>query len=345
MSRGTLRAGTWLSLPVRPRTLRTAALLVAGILLAAVLTLTLGDLGVAPARLPAALLGVPTGVATDGIVLGTIRGPRLVTAIGAGAAFGVSGALFQAVTRNPLGSPDVIGLSAGAAAGAAATGLLWPGILPAPAGALLGAVAAMVLVFLGTGRGFASPSRMLLVGIGVSAMALAFVQYAIARAGVQQATVLAAYLNGSLASRTWDHVAIVWGSILVLLPCAALMSPRLQLVEMGDEQADALGARSGATRLWSVLAAIGLATAAVAACGPIAFIALAAPQIAKRLSRAPGPNIVLSALMGAFLLTVADVLTQQLPSSAQLPVGIVTAAIGGLYLGYVLVTEWKKGTV
>jgi iron complex transport system permease protein len=94
-----------------------------------------------------------------------------------------------------------------------------------------------------------------------------------------------------------------------------------------------------------VLIAIGLATAAVSVAGPEAFIALTAPQIARRLTRSAGPNLVLSALMGAFLLTLADLLTQQSPFAVQLPVGVLTAVIGGIYLGYLLVAQWKKGTV
>jgi iron complex transport system permease protein len=343
MSAATLRWGRWLSLPVRRRSIVIAGALAAGILVVAGLSLTLGRLGIAPADLVPAILGNSTG--PDAIVFEVLRGPRLAVGVAAGAAFGASGALFQTVTRNPLGSPDVIGLTSGAAAGAAAFGLLWTGILPLPVGALVGALAAMSLVWLGTGRGFSSPARMLLVGIGVSAMSLAFVQYVITRVGLEQATVLASFLNGSLASRTWAHAAIIWVSVAVLLPAALLTTRRLQLMEMGDEQADALGARSAPARLWAVLIAIGLATAAVSVAGPVAFIALTAPQIAKRLARSAGPNLVLSALMGAFLLTLADLLTQQSPFAVQLPVGVLTAVIGGIYLGYLLVAQWKKGTV
>lgn len=343
MSGGTVRVGRGVSIRVRRGALILAGLLVVAIVVVAVLTLTLGELGIAPGDLLPTILG--TGSARDAIVFGAFRGPRLIVAVLVGAAYGVSGTLFQTVTRNPLGSPDVIGLTAGAAAGAAAFGLLWTGILPMPVGALIGACAAMALVWLGTGRGFSSPARMLLIGIGVAAVSLAFVQYVIARAGLEQATLLAAYLNGSLASRSWSDAAMIGISIVALLPCALLLTRRLQLMEMGDEQADALGARSARTRLLAILVAIALATAAVSAAGPIAFIALTAPQIVRRIARTAGPHIVLSALMGAFLLALADLLTQQSPFAVQLPVGIVTAAIGGIYLGYLLVSEWKKGTV
>jgi iron complex transport system permease protein len=339
----TLRVGGWLSLPVRSRSLLVGLGLVGALVVIVMLTVTLGTLGVAPADLARTVLG--QGAGTDRIVWGTIRGPRLIVGIAAGAALGIAGTLFQTVTRNPLGSPDVIGLSAGAAAGAAAFGVLWTGILPQPVGALVGASAAMGLVYLATGRGFSSPSRMLLVGIGVSAVSLAFVEFVIVRVGREEAITLAAYLSGTLASRSWDHAATIWLSLVVLAPCALVLSRRLQLVEMGDEQADALGARSGRTRVFAVLVSIGLATAAVNVVGPIGFIALTAPQIARRLTRAPGPNVVMSALVGALLLCLADLLTQQSPFPVQLPVGVLTALVGGLYLGSLLFGQWKKGTL
>jgi iron complex transport system permease protein len=335
--------GRWLSLPVRARSVIVAASLVAAILVVAVLTISLGRLGVSPAAIGGTVLG--NGVGTDRIVWGTIRGPRLVVAVAAGAALGIAGTLFQTVTRNPLGSPDVIGLSAGAAAGAAAFGVLWTGIVPQPVGALIGACVAMTLVYLATGRGFASPSRVLLAGIGISAASLAFVEFVMVRVGREEAITLAAYLSGTLASRSWEHVATIWLSLILLTPFALALSRPLQLIEMGDEQADALGARSGRIRLFAILVSIGLATAAVNVVGPIGFIALTAPQIARRLTRAAGPNVVVSALTGAFLLCLADVLTQQSPFPVQLPVGVLTALIGGLYLGFLLLGQWKKGTL
>lgn len=330
MSNLTLRAVT------RPAAVAFALLV--GIVFVAVLTLTLGQLGV-----PLAHLFTPDG--TEKIVLGTLRGPRLSVAILAGAAFGVAGTLFQTVTRNPLGSPDVIGLSAGAAAGAAAFGLMWTGIMPLPVGALVGALVAMVLVFAGTGRGFSSPSRMLLVGIGVSAMAGAFVQFAVLRAGREQATVLTAYLSGSLASQSWDQVVIIAGCLAVLLPAALALSRRLHVLALGDEASNALGSPSGTARILAVLVGIGLATGAVSVVGPVAFIALTAPQIALRLARVPGPAIGLSALTGSALLVVADLLSQQSPLPVQLPVGILTAALGGIYLGFLLISQFRQGTL
>ncbi|ROQ41326.1 iron complex transport system permease protein [Frondihabitans sp. PhB188] len=341
--RPVLRMGTWLSLPVRRRSVVVGAILALGLLVLTLLTLTLGTLGVPLAELPRAIVDPAPG--RTEFVLNVLRGPRLITAIATGAALGVAGALFQTVTRNPLGSPDVIGLGAGASAGAACFGLLIPGLIPVPAGALVGALAAMGLVWLGTGRGFSSPGRMILVGIGVSAMAVAFVQFVLTRAGQQEATTLATYISGTFADRQWSDVAISGLTVAVLVPCALLLSRRLDLVEMGDELADSLGGRTTLTRSLVVLVAIGLATGAVSATGPIAFVALTAPQVARRLAKAPGAGILLSGLMGAVIMTAADLLVQQSPFGVQLPVGLLTALVGGVYLGYLLVREWKKGTV
>ncbi|MBC7725331.1 MAG: iron chelate uptake ABC transporter family permease subunit [Burkholderiaceae bacterium] len=338
-----IRWGERISVRVSKRSLVIGAVAALVLLVISVLTLTAGDLGIALPNLLPAVVSSPGG--KEGFVLERLRGPRLVVAVLTGAAFGISGALFQTVTRNPLGSPDIIGIGVGAGAGAAAFGLVWPGILPLPVGALIGALVAIVLVWFGTGRGFSSPSRVIIVGIGVSAMGLSFIQYVIARAGREEATVLAAYLNGSLASRDWADAAIIVGALLVLVPAALLLGRRLALIEMGDEAADALGANARGTRTWSILVAVGLSTAAVSVAGPIAFVALASPQVAKRLARSPGANIALSAVMGAVMLTLADLAVQQAPFGVQLPVGILTAVIGGLYLGYLLVREWKKGTL
>lgn len=342
-TRPVLRVGTWLSIPVRRRSLVVGASFALALLVLCVLTLTAGSLGVPLLKLPSSILSPPD--ARTSFVLDILRGPRLVAAVLTGAALGVAGALFQTVTRNPLGSPDVIGLGSGASAGAACFGLLIPGILPTPVGALVGALVAMALVWVGTGRGFSSPGRMILVGIGVSAMAVAVIQFVMTRVGQEQATVLAAYISGTLADRSWQDVVTVGLPVLVLVPCALALSRRLDLVEMGDELADGLGGRSNLTRNLVILIAIGLAAASVAAAGPISFVALTAPQVARRLARAPGAGILLAALAGACIMTLADLLAQQSPFGVQLPVGILTAVVGGIYLGSLLLREWKKGTV
>lgn len=341
--RGYLTIGRSVALPVARVSVVAAIVVAALTVVAAVATLSLGRLGIAPSDLVSALTQGATG--KQAFVLERLRGPRLVVAVGTGAALGLSGALFQTVTRNPLGSPDVIGLSAGAGAGAAVVVLLLPDVLPAPAGALAGAVIAMALVYVSTGAGFRNPGRLIVAGIGVHAIATAFTQYVVYAVERDKATVLTAYVNGSLATRSWEHAATIWAVLLVVVPLITLFARRLTVSEMGDELAGSLGAEPGQARAVAVTLSIVLSAGAVAVAGPIAFIALTAPQIARRLTRLPGPHLTLAALVGALLLVLADLAAQQLPISGNLPVGIYTLAVGGLYLGYLLTREWKKGSL
>lgn len=337
--RATLRVGSRIAVPVRRSSLLAALVTVVLLLLAATLTLTLGRLGIRLADLPDALAGGATG--KNAFVLNRLRGPRLSVAVATGAAFGLSGALFQSVTRNPLGSPDVIGLGAGAGAGAAAVALLLPGALPVSAGALLGAVVAMAAVYLSTGTGFRSPGRLVVAGIGVSAMATALTQYVVYAVERDKASSLTAYVNGSLAARSWDDSTTIWAVLLVCLPCAVLLARPLALGEMGDDLSTGLGVDPGRVRTAAVLLSIVLSAGAVAVAGPIAFVSLTAPQVAKRVTRSGGPHLVMSTLIGALLLVLADLAAQQLPLFDNLPVGIYTMAVGGAYLGWLLVREWR----
>lgn len=327
---------------VNRRAIVVCASALVAVLLLAVLTISVGDLGVSIGDLPAVLAG--EGSRAQEWVLWSNRAPRLGVAIGAGAAFGIAGSIFQSVTRNPLGSPDVIGLGAGAAAGAAAATLVWPGVVPAPVGALAGAGLAITLVLFGAGRGLKAPFRMVVVGIAIGAMALAFVQLALARATTEEAQVVAAWLNGSLLSRRLSHVVTIAVALLVLVPLALTLTRRLQLVEMGDDAAIALGVSPGRTRTAAIAVGVALTAAAVTVCGPVSFIALTAPQIARRLTRSTGPGMLAAACTGSALLVAADLLAQHAPWGVQYPVGVLTALLGGSYLAYLLVREWRKGT-
>lgn len=343
MSAPVLHLGAGVTLRWHRRAVLVCAVMVVVALVAMLVTLTVGVLGIPLADLPAVLAG--DGSRAQQWVLRTNRMPRLLVGVGAGAAFGVAGSVFQSVTRNPLGSPDVIGLGAGAAAGAAAASLVWPGVVPAPVGAVLGALLAVVAVFVGSGRGFASPYRMVVTGIAVGAMALAFVQLALVRATREDAQVMAAWLNGSLASRRWSDVTVIAVALVLLVPAALALTRALQALEMGDDAATSLGVSPGRTRLLAVGVGVLLTAAAVAVCGPVAFVALAAPQIARRLTRSTGPGMVAAGCTGAAALVVADLIAQRLPFGVQYPVGVVTAGLGGVYLAALLVREWKRSSL
>jgi iron complex transport system permease protein len=176
-------------------------------------------------------------------------------------------------------------------------------------------------------------------------MSLAFVQYALSRARVADAQQVDAWLFGGLDGRRPRDVLLVAVAVTVLLPAALVLSRRLQLLEMGDDIATGLGVPPRSTRTAAFVLGVLLTTAAVAVAGPVTFVALAAPQIARRALRSPGPGVAAAALTGAVLLVAADVVAQNLPLPVRLPVGIVTAALGGAYLATLLVREWRRGAV
>ncbi|MFE6490610.1 FecCD family ABC transporter permease [Streptomyces sp. NPDC057748] len=341
--RKVIGAGGRVAVPVRRVSVLTALVLLVLLLAGAVATLSLGRLGVPLADLAGALTGGAEG--KDAFVLERLRGPRLTVAVGTGAALGLSGALFQSVTRNPLGSPDVIGLASGAGAGAAISALLFPDTVPVALGALLGALLAMALVYVSTGTGFRNPARLVIAGIGVAAIGTAITQYVVYAMERDRAAVLTAYVNGSLSARSWEDATTIWLVLLVAAPLTALVSRRLDIGEMGDDIAAALGSEPRRTKTAAALLAIVLSAGAVSVAGPIAFVSLTAPQIARRITRVSGPHLALSALTGALLLVLADLCAQQLPLFDNLPVGIYTMAVGGVYLGCLLVREWRRGAL
>ncbi len=278
-------------------------------------------------------------VVTQWLVL-TVRLPRALVALAVGAALGLAGALFQSITRNPLGSPDVMGLTAGASAGAVATIMLWPGLMPVGAAAVAGALLAILLVWLCSGSGFRSPHHMVVAGIGVGAMAFAFVQFSLSSLRRDEALEAALWLHGSLASRHWGDVISMGIALLTLMPLALALRAPLLVLELGDDVAHALGVPVVRTRVCAVVLGVLAAAAAVSVAGPIAFVALAAPPIARMCAGADGPQPLLAASTGAVMLALADLMARH-TSATGLPVGIVTAGIGGMYLAFLLVREWR----
>ncbi|MGB3435629.1 iron chelate uptake ABC transporter family permease subunit, partial [Achromobacter sp.] len=249
-----LRAGAWLSLPYAPRALGYGLLLVALAVISIAAALLAGAQGPAWFDLPRILAG--GGSAVEHWMIYTVRLPRALAALGAGAALGLSGALFQSITRNPLGSPDIIGLTAGASAGAVAVTMVWPGAMPLAWGAAGGALLATAGVWFGSGAGFSAPQRMVIAGIAVAAIALAFVQYGLSNLRREQAHLAATWLNGNLAGKTWSEVTLIVTACAALLPLATALATRLRLLEMGDDVAHALGVAAGRYRLAATLLAV-----------------------------------------------------------------------------------------
>jgi iron complex transport system permease protein len=325
-----------------------ARALTVGVCLAACLTavsvvaMTGGEYQISAGRVVETLLG--HGSAIETFIVETLRLPRLVTGILVGAALGIGGAVFQSLSRNPLGSPDIVGFDTGAATGALIVILAMHGSsAQLSAGAILGGVGTALAVYLIAMKRGVHGYRLILIGIGIAAMLESFNAYLLTRAQVADAQSAAVWLTGSLNGRGWEQARPVAIALLVLLPASCWLGRRLRMLELGDDTAGMLGVHPERTRLAGVVVGVGLAAVATSAAGPIGFVALAAPQLTRRLTRAPGPNVLPTAIMGALLLSASDVVAQRAFQPTQLPVGVVTAAVGGGYLAWLLGREWRRG--
>ncbi|MFF5809589.1 FecCD family ABC transporter permease [Streptomyces sp. NPDC012746] len=339
-----LRLPAGLSLRVERRALAVGLLLAVAALALAVVLIGTGDFEIAPADVVQTLLG--NGTPANDFIVNDLRLPRVLVALLVGAALGMSGAVFQSVSRNPLGSPDLLGFGYGSAVGALVVIIVFHGGATEVAlGAVIGGLIAGLGVYLLAYKQGISGYRLVLVGIGASAMLVATIQYLLTKAQLVEATRAMVWLTGSLAGRDWAQVWPLLATCAVLFPLVLLQGRALRIMEMGDDAAYALGVRVERTRMLLMVAAILLTTAASAAAGPISFVALAAPQLARRLTRSPGAGLLTGALMGAVLLMLSDWASQRAFGADQLPVGVVTGLVGGVYLLWLLVTERKAGRI
>ncbi len=304
------------------------------------LGLVLGDFPVPIERIPTILAGGGEGIERTVVV--DWRLTRVIAAVGVGALLGIAGALFQTVTRNPLASPDILGLSSGAFSGMLLTLVLvsasWQALV---AGSLVGGLlTALVIQFLASREGLQG-FRIIVVGVGVSAMLASMNTWLLLQVELETAMFASAWGAGSFNGVAASPVA---GALLAALPIAVgafCLVPRMRQLELGDDLAAATGARPQAVRALALLAGVGLVSAATTVAGPVAFVALAAPQIARRLARTPSLPLGLSALLGAVVLLASDLVAQHaLPMP--LPVGVVTVSVGGVYLLSVIVMEIRR---
>ncbi|MEU6732786.1 FecCD family ABC transporter permease [Streptomyces physcomitrii] len=337
-----VRAGRGrLSLRLYPRPAAVSVLLLALLLTVMGVSLTTGDFELSLTEVLKALTG--NGDPGADFIVNTLRMPRLVTALSVGAALAVSGGILQSLTGNPLGSPDIIGFTNGSAVGALIVIVTLHGSMTDIAiGALIGGLAtALAIYLLIRGRGLQG-FRLVVIGIGVSALLLAVNSYLITRASWQEALEAQAWLIGSLNNRGWDQARAIGLACLILLPLAFVLARRLSMVELGDATATGLGVEVARTRTVLLFVCVALSAFATAVAGPITFVALAAPQLARRLTGSSGPALIPTALMGAVLLTGGDLAVQRLFAPTPLPVGTATGTLGGLYLIWLLITESRK---
>ena len=323
------------------RAVVVVAVLLAGMLLTALLAVGLGKYHVAPLDVVSVLTGSNTSF--DRVVVLEWRLPRMLMALLVGAALGLSGAIFQAITGNPLGSPEIVGVNFGAYTGALAVlATLGSGYYAVAAGALLGGLVTAVVVYaLSFHRGVAG-HRLIVVGIAVGAVLNSVNQWIVIKLDHHTAVTAAVWQQGTLSGLTWTQVIPMTVCVALLVSALVALGPQLPVLQLGDDAAGALGVRPDRARAAYLVVGVGLVAVACAAAGPITFVALAAPQLARRLTASPGVALLPAAVMGAALLLVSDVIAQQLFSDNELPVGVVTVSLGGCYLIYLLATQARK---
>ncbi|WP_111766223.1 FecCD family ABC transporter permease [Nakamurella deserti] len=305
---------------------------------AGLLALMLGSVSLSPGQVLGALVG--DGDRRSTLVVQGLRLPRLILALLAGAAFGLAGALFQSVLRNPLASPDIIGITQGASVGAVLAilglGLTGPWVFGM---ALAGGFLVGGLLWVVAARGGLAGFRFVLAGIGVAYLAGSVLGYLLTRTQVQQAQTALQWLAGSVAQAdpAMNRLLAVLLAVLLVatIPCARA----LQALRLGDDTATALGVRPARSRLLVIAVGVGLASLATAAAGPIAFVAFTAAPIARRLLRDGSLALLPATLVGALMVVAADLVAQHLlPADMAVPAGVITGVVGGPYLIWLLAT-------
>ncbi|MER8040078.1 FecCD family ABC transporter permease [Streptomyces hydrogenans] len=331
---GLVRTGP-ASFLVHRRSVLAAAVLLLLLAAVSVAYLCVGERTIAPGEVLTILTG---GDSPAAFVVEELREPRLVTALAVGAAFGIAGALIQTVARNPLASPDIIGISQGAGAVTVAAmtfGLASYTVLPYLS--IAGGVLAAALVYAFAWRGGLHATRFVLIGIGFAIALRSLITLFMTKGDFLVAQQAQIWLTGSLNGRGWEESAPVRWTLLLMLPAVLWAARAQRTVSLDDATATALGVRLGRVRLGLVAVGVVLASVATGVAGPVDFVALLAPQIARRVTRTAQIPLLCSALLGALIVTAADLIGRRLFSPVELPVGVLTAAVGAPYLIWLIV--------
>lgn len=316
-----------------PRTTLVMALLLVVLTVLVPLALTTGS---TPLGIEEVLRGLAGGSSAP--VVRDLRLPRAVCGLLVGAGLAVAGSVMQSLTRNTLGSPDVLGVTTGAALGASvAIIVLGLGPLGTALGALIGTVLVSAITYLLTWNAHRSPGqRLVLVGIGVAAFCRGLVSLVLTHSNPDIAISAQIWMTGTLNARTWADALAPAAVVAVLLPVLLAAARHLNALESGDEVAQQMGVNLPRTRLVAAVCSVALTAGAVCSVGPVSLVALAAPHLARRLTGTAIVPVLPAAACGAVLLLGADLTAQRLPESFRVPVGIATGVLGGLYLVLVL---------
>jgi iron complex transport system permease protein len=303
----------------------------------------MGDMRLSPLQVVNALFG--NGTKMENLVVNSFRLPRILIAFLVGISLAVAGAILQGLIRNPLASPDIIGLTGGASVAVVAflavysdtSNSLTISIKWLPVGAFAGATIVAFLVYFLSWKNGVSPIRLVLIGIGISALTQAITTLLMVMGPIYQASQANIWLTGTVYGSTWENVRILFPWTFVLLSLTIMLARKLNIQELGDELATSVGSTVQRQRFILLLIGTGLTGGAVAFGGAIGFVGLMAPHIARRLvGSAFGALIPVSALIGAILVVVADLIGRTVFSPIEIPAGVFTASIGAPYFVYLL---------
>ena len=333
---------------IRPRALLVPLVALALTVLVVALNIRLGDFPMTVGDVLRVLVG--GGDQAEQYIVFDLRLPRTLTGLLVGAAFGVSGAITQAISRNPLASPDILGVTPGASAGAVGVIVLSSGFggvasvagaIGLPVAALIGGLLSAALVYVLAWRRGVDGYRLVLVGIGVQAFMLNLTYWLLTIGDVSQAGQALVWITGSLNGRSWADLVPVAVALAVFLPLSLVGAHVLGALQFDDDTVRNLGTRVELSRFALILIAVVLAAIATAAAGPVFFVALATPQIAQRLAGTARPPLIASAVIGALLVSVSD-LVARTALGIELPVGVVTAVLGAPYLMFLIIRKRRE---
>ncbi|HYI24580.1 MAG TPA: iron chelate uptake ABC transporter family permease subunit [Thermomicrobiales bacterium] len=329
----TFRLGS-VALRLNVKAITFSLVALAGLSLLMVWAITLGAFTIPFPDVIKALMG--NGTDDTEMVVRSLRLPRILAAVLAGAALAMSGAIFQGISRNPLVSPDIIGIDSGATLFAVVVMIIGVGEIGVPLAAFAGAVLTAFTIYVLSWKHGLSMNRLILVGIGVGAVVDAGSTYMTVKFPIEITRPAIVWAMGSFYAVNWDDVVLLAGAVLILGPIAVFQMESLRTMQFGDLVSRSLGMRLEQTRLTLIVIGCALAAVCVSLAGPIGFVALIVPHMARMLLGAPSASVLMfTAVLGALLMLISDTIAQHyLPVS--LPVGVVTGAVGAPYFLFLL---------
>ncbi len=331
----------WVSHLIPRQGLTRLGLLLLATATLAILAMAAGSMPIHPLRVVQTLLG--QGTSTEQLIIQQFRMPRMLMALLVGTGLGIAGAILQGLVRNPLASPDVLGVTDGASVVAVFALTAFAGqfaIIWLPAFVFAGGLVTVLIIYAMAWKGGVAPRRMILIGIGLGALLAAARTVVMIQSPIQHTAQAQVWLSGSLNAANWQQVQILSFWYLLLLPFLILAMRSLSAQTLGDDLAKSLGSRLNRERFGLIMLSTALATAGVAFCGSIGFVGLMAPHIARRLlGNMPELHLPGSALVGALLVLGSDLAGRMVLAPMEVPVGIFTALIGAPYFIYLLVSK------